>query len=370
MQSMQKRLQIEDMEKGNEAVWLFLRHAHSPAHLLRCFPLATPPGRLSVLMQCVAFVSELAVCKKKKKKCLHVSRLTLDWINTFVWTLTSFFHCCLLMLLLSCHFHFSSVISVLYCLPLSVRFFSLAACVGMKAGLSVVLPINLCAAFLQCVCAACPSLPSKNLLILPPWFQELPFHLSTHYPILSLSFSYRWQQWAPFPYIQINTSPSADVFNTMPSVSPWLFFFSSYLAPVLAEGVASSLSPFLSPSSLLLSFCQTVTISPTTSILDPNDQKQKKKYRLIRPHDRCIRPCHLAYFLFFVFISLSIFARGMLILQPLKLWLRMRIYLFVPLRSLSRTMAPLHWVLRQQFRWSERWRLALYIDVHKGSNMS
>lgn len=179
------------MEKGNEAVWLFLRHAHSPAHLLRCFPLATPPGRLSVLMQCVLRLSQkwLSVKKKKKKNAYMSLASLLTGLTHLCGLLPPFFsHCCLIMLLWSCHFHFSSVISWLYCLPLGIRSFSLAACVGMKAGLSVVVPINLCAALLQCVCAACSSLPRNNLFILPPRFQELPFHLSTHYPILSLLF--------------------------------------------------------------------------------------------------------------------------------------------------------------------------------------
>lgn len=40
---------------------------------------------------CVCLRIGCLLKKKKKKKCLHVSRLTLDWINTFVWTLTSLF---------------------------------------------------------------------------------------------------------------------------------------------------------------------------------------------------------------------------------------------------------------------------------------
>lgn len=82
--------------------------------------------------------------------------------------------------------------------------------------------INLSSA-LQSLCAACPSLSSINLKILPPSSQEIPFHLSTHYLVLSFSF-YRWQQWQSLPHVQINTS-SPDVFNTMPSVAPLGFFF-------------------------------------------------------------------------------------------------------------------------------------------------
>lgn len=105
--------------------------------------------------------------------------------------------------------------------------------------LPVVLCITVSLALLRCLCAACSSLSSINPLILPPCFSRRTFP-SLHSLPRPLSFSfYRWQQWPP-----LNTSPTADVFNMMPSVSP-LGFFSVALS-MSAEGVASSL-PFSLP---------------------------------------------------------------------------------------------------------------------------
>lgn len=127
-----------------------------------------------------------------------------------------------------------------------------------------------------CCSVCCMSWPLKhwafNFATLFSIQTFLFFHSLSH--PLCLSF-YRCQQWLPLPHIQINTSPTADVFNMMPPVAPLCFFSVALSVLHLAEGVASS------PS---LSFCRLITslilldshYIPSTSILDPNDQNKTK----------------------------------------------------------------------------------------------
>lgn len=144
------------------------------------------------------------------------------------------------------------------------------------------------------------------------------------------------------------------------------FFFFLFGSFCVGRGCCFlSLSPFLSLiTSLILPDSHHIPLQlPSWTLMTKN---KMNKYRLVRPHDRFIRHRHLAYFLIFkspIFCTRRAHPTTSEVVTDWEY-----IYSF-PSVHFARTVAPLHWVLRQQFHWSERWRFASNIDVHKGSNI-
>lgn len=141
----------------------------------------------------------------------------------------------------------------------------------------------------------------------------------------------------------------------LPPVAPLCFYSMALSVLHLAEGVASflSLSFYLLITSLILLDSHNI---PSTSILDPNDQK-KICFWLVRQiylHSLSGPLLYGFYIYLFLAWNCSIFKLA----QPttLKMWLRIRPLILGPLYYLSCNTVPLHWGLLRQFYLS---RLAL-----------
>lgn len=115
-----------------------------------------------------------------------------------------------------------------------------------------------------------PALTFSIFAPLLPWNPSPSPRLTSHHPH---HFLYRWQQRSPLPHVQINTSPSADVFNTLPSVPPLGFLSSLWLFPCWQRVLLPLTLP--SPPHYFCRCARQSPKSPTTSSLDPNDQKKK-----------------------------------------------------------------------------------------------
>lgn len=241
----------------------FLRHAHSPVHLIR-FSSSGNTYWTAICSDaaCVALsYNWLSVSTVKVLTCLSSSPF--DWINTSFCVFICFLRYCLILLFFNC----GVILSYLSFIDLKLPFWFFFQLLSLSR-LSVVLT------WLQLCCSVCCM--SLTHYFSRPVFKAhisiFPFTppSSFHFPF------YRCQQWPTLRHIQINTSPTADVFNMTPSVSALGFTSVAFSMCCTRQRVSLPLSLSLSLliTSLILLDSHHI---PSTSILDPNDQKKKKK---------------------------------------------------------------------------------------------
>lgn len=134
-----------------------------------------------------------------------------------------------------------------------------------------------------------PAFQALTLQFLQLLFWDNPFHLSIHSPIHGHFLFTDGNSDLLLPHTDKYIS-SADVFNTMPSVSSLGFFFFSVALFMSAEGFASSLSLSLS---LLITSLILLDNHYIPYNFHPGPQWSKKEKKSLVWHQvRFFRPCH------------------------------------------------------------------------------
>lgn len=204
----------------NEAVWEFSIHAHSPVHPLRCLS----PGN----------TYRTAVCSDVPCVALSYNWLSGNANISLPCPLIGLTHLCVCWfaspaVTFLCYKYLQSLFNSLKVILNSQEF------VHWQPWLAWAQPVC-CPVFWPVISSPllwCLHIFATQALTLSLRSPASKANLSTP-PFISPSdviFFLQMQQWPSLPYIQINTSPPADVFNTVSSASLlgffllWLFFF-------------------------------------------------------------------------------------------------------------------------------------------------